>query len=121
MPHHRGVDEAAMSTRTAPRPQPSHGRRTTPTARAKAKRARSTTATANHHRRRSLLLRSIALTAVAGLIGAMMWSARTTSDPTSRPAPDFTNAKPRRAPPTGEPDSADKVITPASTGAQQLD
>jgi peroxiredoxin len=30
------------------------------------------------------------LAAVAGLIGAMMWSARDTSDATTRPAPDFT-------------------------------
>lgn len=79
-----------MSTRTAPRPQPSRGRRTTPAAQAKAKRARVAVAKANYRRRRGLLLWGIALAAVAGLIGAMMWSARTTSDATSRPAPAFT-------------------------------
>ncbi|MGE5830090.1 MAG: peroxiredoxin family protein [Micromonosporaceae bacterium] len=77
-----------MSTRTAPRPQPSRGRRTTPAAQAAAKRTR--VAKANRRRRRGLLLWGIALAAVSGLIGAMMWSARATSDTTSRPAPDFT-------------------------------
>jgi len=79
-----------MSARTAPRPQPPHGRRTTPTAGTRAKRARAAVAKAKPRRRRGLLLWSIALIAVAGLIGAMMWSARTTSDATSRPAADFT-------------------------------
>jgi peroxiredoxin len=32
----------------------------------------------------------VALTAVAALVGAMMWSARSTSDASSHPAPDFT-------------------------------
>ena len=79
-----------MTTRTAHHPQPWRGRRITPTARAKGKRARAASAKADPRRRRGPLLWSIALTAVAGLIGAMMWSARTTSDTTSRNAPDFT-------------------------------
>jgi peroxiredoxin len=78
-----------MSTRTAPRPQPSKRRRP-PAAQAKKVRARAAVAKANQRHRRSLLLWSIVFAAVAGLIGAMMWSARNTSDATSRPAPDFT-------------------------------
>lgn len=40
--------------------------------------------------RRDVLLWGVVLTAVIGLIAAMMWSARDTTDATSRPAPDFT-------------------------------
>jgi peroxiredoxin len=41
-------------------------------------------------RRRRILLWSGVLVAVGVLIGAMMWTARTTTNDTSRPAPDFT-------------------------------
>jgi peroxiredoxin len=47
-------------------------------------------AEATRRRRRDLLLWGAVLTAVVALIGAMMWSARETSDTTARPAPDFT-------------------------------
>ena len=86
-----------MSTRTAHRPQPSHGRRGTPAAKATLKRARATAAHARR-RRRSRLLWSVGFAAVAALIGAMMWSARSTSDATSRPAPDFTLPTPAAPP-----------------------
>lgn len=70
-----------MTTKTAPRPNPSRGRRT-PSLRARAEQTR--------RRRVRLLFWGVALAAVAALVGAMMWSARTTSDASSRPAPDFT-------------------------------
>jgi peroxiredoxin len=79
-----------MSAKTAPRPDPSRGRRPTPPAEAKLKRARTTVTRASRRRRRDLLLWGVVLGAVIALIAAMMWSARTTSDATSRPAPDFT-------------------------------
>src|SRR5262245_20286868 len=41
-------------------------------------------------RHRTYVVSSIVVAAIAGLIAAMMWSARSTSDSTTRPAPDFT-------------------------------
>ena len=79
-----------MTTKTAARSHPSGGRRTTQARRVKAERERAERARASRRRRRHLLLWGVVLTAVAALIGAMMWSARTTSDASSRPAPDFT-------------------------------
>jgi peroxiredoxin len=75
-----------MTTKTAPRPDPSRGRRTTPASRANAERAR---AAASQRRRNQLLVWGIALAVVSALVGVMMWSAKATSDATSRPAPDF--------------------------------
>lgn len=79
-----------MTAETAPRPDPSRGRRPTPAGKPKIERARTTLARASRRRRRDLLLWGVVLGAVIALIGAMMWSARNTSDATSRPAPDFT-------------------------------
>lgn len=76
-----------MTTKTAPRPGPSRPRKTTPANRAK---AGSAHAAATHRRRNQLLIWGVAVAVVAALVGVMMWSARTTSDATSRPAPDFT-------------------------------
>ncbi len=76
-----------MTTKIAPRPGPSRGRRTTPAGRAKAERARAAT---TRRRRNQLLVWGVALVVVAALVGVMMWTARATSDATSRPAPDFT-------------------------------
>jgi peroxiredoxin len=78
-----------MTTRTSSRPH-SSPRRRPPATRAKAGRGRAAAARANRRQRRGLLLWAVALAAVAGLIGAMMWSARDTSDATTRAAPDFT-------------------------------
>jgi peroxiredoxin len=47
-------------------------------------------ARADHRRRRDLIVWGVVLAAVAGLIAAMMWTSRSTSEATSRPAPDFT-------------------------------
>jgi peroxiredoxin len=82
-----------MSTRPATRPRPSRDRRPAPGDRTNAKRAirqAQAVARARTARRRSLLVGGIVIAAVAALIGAMMWSARDTSDATTRPAPDFT-------------------------------
>ena len=80
-----------MTTRTAAaRPDPSRGRRTPPARRPTAQRPRPGPARAGQQRRRHLLVWGIVLTGVAVLIGAMMWSARTTTDASSRQAPDFT-------------------------------
>jgi peroxiredoxin len=79
-----------MSTKTPTRSRPPAGRRSTTKPDARLRRARAAAATASRKRRRDLLLWSVVLTAVAALIGAMMWSARETSDTTARPAPDFT-------------------------------
>jgi peroxiredoxin len=73
----------AMSTRTAT-PRPSQRRDRRDTAR-RVRDAKIRTA----HRRRLFLLSAVFLGVVA-LIGAMMWTARDTSDSTVRPAPDFT-------------------------------
>jgi peroxiredoxin len=54
------------------------------------RRAPATVVRAPRGRRRELLVWGAVLTAVVALIGAMMWSARETSDATVRPAPDFT-------------------------------
>jgi peroxiredoxin len=78
-----------MSTRTATRRRP-NGPHTTPVAKAKAERARAAAARASRRRRQGILLYGVAFAALAALVGAMMWSARETSDATSRPAPDFT-------------------------------
>jgi peroxiredoxin len=78
-----------MTTKTAVRPQQSHGRRTA-ARRAKAERARAAAARASRQRRRYLLLWGVVLAGVTALIGAMMWSARPTSNAAIRPAPDFT-------------------------------
>jgi peroxiredoxin len=45
---------------------------------------------ATRRRRIRILLGAVAVAAVAVLIGAMMWSARSTTDTTARPASDFT-------------------------------
>lgn len=72
-----------MTNRTASRPGPIRGRRHSPAGSA---------ARADRGRRRRVrrLIWGVAIVAVAGLIGAMMWSSRTTSDATSRLAPEFT-------------------------------
>jgi peroxiredoxin len=70
-----------MTTRTqARRPSP----------RASATRPTSKAVQSRVARRRHVLLWAAALVAVAGVIAAMLWSARDTSDSTVRPAPDFT-------------------------------
>ncbi len=74
-----------MTTKTAARPQ--RGSRRMSAGRARAERARVSAA---RQRRRRLLLWGAVLTAAAALIGAMMWSARSTVDASIRPAPDFT-------------------------------
>jgi peroxiredoxin len=79
-----------MTAKTHTRGHPAQARRTTPSADAKARRAQAAVAEATRRRRRDLLLWGAVLTAVVALIGAMMWSARETSDTTARPAPDFT-------------------------------
>lgn len=80
-----------MTTKTHSRAHPSPARRTTSApAGANQRRARAATAKASRRRRRDLLLWGVGLTVVVGLIAAMMWSARETSDSTARPAPDFT-------------------------------
>jgi peroxiredoxin len=56
----------------------------------RAQRALIAAQTATHRRRIRILLGGVAVAAVAVLIGAMMWSARSTADATARPAPDFT-------------------------------
>ena len=75
-----------MSTRTANRPA-SPGRRPARRSRTNAKQAAVRAAVV---RRRTLLIGSIVVVAVVALITAMMWSARSTSDTTTRTAPDFT-------------------------------
>ena len=65
-----------MSTRTTNRPRSMASRR--PASR-----------TNQVSTRRTWIISSIVLAGVVGLIAAMMWSARSTSDPTTRPAPDF--------------------------------
>ncbi|HET8680451.1 MAG TPA: peroxiredoxin family protein [Micromonosporaceae bacterium] len=78
-----------MTSRTAVRPRPPHGGRAGRASRTSARQA-ARQAYARTARRRSLLLWGVVVTGVVALIAAMLWSARSTSDPTSRPAPDFT-------------------------------
>jgi peroxiredoxin len=80
-----------MSTRIAARRSQPHGPRSTPVAKARAGRTRAAATRARRRRRHPVLLYGVAV-ALAVLIGAMMWSARETSDATSRPAPDFSLA-----------------------------
>lgn len=75
-----------MTAKTAPRPDPSRGKRNAAAGRGRAGRARA----ASQRRRNQTLVWGVALAVVAALVGIMMWSARTTSDAGSRPAPDFT-------------------------------
>jgi peroxiredoxin len=64
------------------RAQAVHGTRT--------QRARIAAQQTAHRKRIRILLITAAVAAVALLIGAMMWTARSTTDTTARPAPDFT-------------------------------
>ncbi len=80
-----------MSTR--PHARPPGNRRDPRAGQAAGKRAirqAQTQARAQAARRRTLLIGGVVIAAVAALISAMMWSARDTSDTTTRPAPDFT-------------------------------
>jgi peroxiredoxin len=77
-----------MSSRTTVRPQPSRGRR--PLGGPANRRRAAVMAQAAAARRRTLVVSSLAVVGVVALITAMMWSARSTSDTTARPAPDFT-------------------------------
>ncbi len=80
-----------MSTKTAHRPQQPHGHRPPSSRHTRAEvRKAERAARARTERRRRLLLWAAVLIAVVTLIGAALWSARDTSDATSRPAPDFT-------------------------------
>ncbi len=82
-----------MSTKTAHRPQQSHGHQHPPTRRTRragVRKAAERAARARAERRRRLLLWAALLVAVATVIGAALWSARDTSDASSRQAPDFT-------------------------------
>lgn len=79
-----------MSTRTASRPQRPHRRPSRPATQTKAARVQAAQARARRRRRNGLLLYGAVLAAVAALIGGMMWTARDTSDTTTRTAPDFT-------------------------------
>jgi peroxiredoxin len=74
-----------MTTKTGngpQRPQAVHGSR--------AHRARIAAQQAARRKRTRILLITAAVASVALLIGAMMWSARSTTDTAARPAPDFT-------------------------------
>jgi len=80
-----------MSTKTAHRPQQSHGHRPPPSRRTRTEvRNAERAARARTEQRRRLLLWAAVLLAVVTVIGAALWSARDTSDASSRPAPDFT-------------------------------
>ena len=78
-----------MTTKATARRQPPGDRKSTMDARRKAGRGRTAAARASQRRRNHLLVWGVGLSVVAALIGIMMWSARTTSDASSRPAPDF--------------------------------
>lgn len=80
-----------MSTKTAHRPQQSHSHRPPPSRRTRTEvRKAERAARARTEQRRRLLLWAAVLVAVVTVIGAALWSARDTSDASSRPAPDFT-------------------------------
>jgi peroxiredoxin len=78
-----------MSTRTTRLPRPTPARRPNRTARA-AHRQQARTDHKRTARRRRVLLWTAVLAGVVALVAAMMWSARDTSDTTTRTAPDFT-------------------------------
>ena len=78
-----------MTTKTAPRTRPARGRSSL-AARARAEQARAAAERAARQRRRRLLLWGVVGSATVALVGAMMWSARATSDDTARTAPEFT-------------------------------
>jgi peroxiredoxin len=78
-----------MSTRTAHRPSPTRARHPQRHVRPGARRA-AQAARARSERHRRLLLWTAVLAGAITLIAAALWSARDTSDATSRPAPDFT-------------------------------
>jgi peroxiredoxin len=67
------------------RPSPQAGTRGT-----RSQRTRALAQKAARHRRNRILLGSVAAVALIVLIGAMAWSARTTTDTRTRTAPDFT-------------------------------
>src|SRR6266536_63562 len=78
-----------MATKTAPRHPGTRPRRAAAATRADA-RANVRAATARRQRRRGYLLGGLALVVVVTIIGAMMYTARTTSSTATRTAPDFT-------------------------------
>ncbi|HET8660864.1 MAG TPA: peroxiredoxin family protein [Micromonosporaceae bacterium] len=77
-----------MTSRTAVRARPPHGGQASRASRTGARRA-ARQAYARTARRRNALLWGVVVAGVVALIAAMLWSARSTSDATSRPAPDF--------------------------------
>jgi peroxiredoxin len=79
-----------MTTRIVRRQTPPRGRNRAIGTGSHQSRARVAAEQTARRQRRRILLWSGALVAVAVLIGAMMWTARTTTNTTSRLAPDFT-------------------------------